>query len=222
MVGGVSHAVADQASRVGGVSQAMAGATRMVGGVSSAVAEQASNLQQGLAQGVAGEGAEEQDAVSIGVDDFLAWMNSGNEYSERIRAHLRDDHYHGFEYDAGAPADANLVQLFAHIDDDGSGDLDEGEIAGFLAAEVCHYMAQPLVELYGGCVVVLKVSWCGTEGMGTAAEISQILLDTGLRHRGIGSFLCLITPLRSYLYGGLYGGLYERAHIIRYFPAPAR
>jgi hypothetical protein len=33
-----------------------------------------------------------------------------------------------------------------------------------------------------------------------------------------GSFLCLITPLRSYLYGGLYGGLYERAHIIRYFP----
>jgi hypothetical protein len=31
------------------------------------------------------------------------------------------------------------------------------------------------------------------------------------------SFLCLITPLCSYLYGGLYGGLYERAHIIRYF-----
>ena len=31
-------------------------------------------------------------------------------------------------------------------------------------------------------------------------------------------FLCLITPLCSYLYGGLYGGLYERAHIIRYFP----
>jgi hypothetical protein len=30
------------------------------------------------------------------------------------------------------------------------------------------------------------------------------------------SFLCLITPLCSYLYGGLYGGLYERAHIIRY------
>jgi hypothetical protein len=30
-------------------------------------------------------------------------------------------------------------------------------------------------------------------------------------------FLCLITPLCSYLYGGLYGWLYERAHIIRYF-----
>ena len=29
------------------------------------------------------------------------------------------------------------------------------------------------------------------------------------------SFLCLITPLCSFLYGGLYGGLYERAHIIR-------
>jgi hypothetical protein len=25
-------------------------------------------------------------------------------------------------------------------------------------AEVCHYMIQPLVELYGGCMVVLKVS----------------------------------------------------------------
>ena len=34
------------------------------------------------------------------------------------------------------------------------------------------------------------------------------------------SFLCLITPLCSYLYGYLYGGLYERAHIIRYFPPP--
>jgi hypothetical protein len=30
-------------------------------------------------------------------------------------------------------------------------------------------------------------------------------------------FLCLITPLCPYLYGGLYGGLYERAHIIRCF-----
>ena len=26
------------------------------------------------------------------------------------------------------------------------------------AAEVCHYMTQPLVELYEGCMVVLKVS----------------------------------------------------------------
>jgi hypothetical protein len=24
--------------------------------------------------------------------------------------------------------------------------------------EVCHYITQPLVELYGGCMVVLKVS----------------------------------------------------------------
>jgi hypothetical protein len=29
------------------------------------------------------------------------------------------------------------------------------------ARQVRHYMIQPLVELYGGCVVVLKVSWCG-------------------------------------------------------------
>jgi hypothetical protein len=35
------------------------------------------------------------------------------------------------------------------------------------------------------------------------------------------SFLCLITPLCSYLYRGLYGALYEGAHIIRYFsPRP--
>jgi hypothetical protein len=27
--------------------------------------------------------------------------------------------------------------------------------------KVCHYMIQPLVELYRGCMVVLKVSWCG-------------------------------------------------------------
>jgi hypothetical protein len=33
-----------------------------------------------------------------------------------------------------------------------------------------------------------------------------------------GSFLCLITPMCSYLYGGLYGRMYERAHVIRYFP----
>ena len=32
------------------------------------------------------------------------------------------------------------------------------------------------------------------------------------------SFLCLITPLHSYLYGGLYGGLYEGAHMIRHLP----
>ena len=27
--------------------------------------------------------------------------------------------------------------------------------------EVCHYATQPLVELYAGCMVVLKVPWCG-------------------------------------------------------------
>jgi hypothetical protein len=29
------------------------------------------------------------------------------------------------------------------------------------SAKVRHYMIQPLVELHGGCMVVLKVSWCG-------------------------------------------------------------
>jgi hypothetical protein len=26
--------------------------------------------------------------------------------------------------------------------------------------KVCHYTTQPLAEMYGGCIVVLKVSWC--------------------------------------------------------------
>jgi hypothetical protein len=30
--------------------------------------------------------------------------------------------------------------------------------AAELRRQVCHYMTQPLVELYGGCMVVLKVS----------------------------------------------------------------
>jgi hypothetical protein len=38
--------------------------------------------------------------------------------------------------------------------------------------------------------------------------------------RWFSCFLCLITPLRSYLYGGLYRELYERAHIIRYSLTP--
>jgi hypothetical protein len=66
-------------------------------------------------------------------------------------------------------------------DDDGTGN-DDGSIAGDPCAlnaagdgcaviggdceytEVCHYIIQPLVELYGGCMVVLKVSWCGIGG----------------------------------------------------------
>jgi hypothetical protein len=38
---------------------------------------------------------------------------------------------------------------------------DRAQLAPFYA-KVCHYMTQPLVELYGGCIVVLKVSWCGS------------------------------------------------------------
>jgi hypothetical protein len=46
-----------------------------------------------------------------------------------------------------------------------------------------------------------------------ARAVDRVQVPQTFRH-----FLCLITPLCSYLYGGLYGGLYERAHIIRYFP----
>jgi hypothetical protein len=31
-------------------------------------------------------------------------------------------------------------------------------MSAFRWGKVCHYMTQPLVELYGGCMVVLKVS----------------------------------------------------------------
>jgi hypothetical protein len=43
------------------------------------------------------------------------------------------------------------------------------------------------------------------------------VLCTVRARRAASFFLCLITPLCSYLCGGLYAGLYERAHIIRYF-----
>jgi hypothetical protein len=36
-----------------------------------------------------------------------------------------------------------------------------GAAPGAGRGQACHYMIQPLVELYGGCMVVLKVSWCG-------------------------------------------------------------
>jgi hypothetical protein len=32
---------------------------------------------------------------------------------------------------------------------------------GLIRSKVCHCTTQPLAELCGGCVVVLKVSWCG-------------------------------------------------------------
>ena len=57
-------------------------------------------------------------------------------------------------------------------------------------AKVCHYTTQPLVELYGGCVSVLKVSWCGIrEGAAREREalsaharrVHEVPLDWGPR-----------------------------------------
>jgi hypothetical protein len=39
-----------------------------------------------------------------------------------------------------------------------AGFSDEVLLADWFGYEVCHYIIQPLVELYGGCMVVLKVS----------------------------------------------------------------
>ena len=48
------------------------------------------------------------------------------------------------------------------------------------AGKVCHYMTQPLVELYGDCMVVLKMSCCGIiinadAGKGAASRSSTVL-----------------------------------------------
>ena len=49
--------------------------------------------------------------------------------------------------------------------------LDRRRAGEQLVAHVCHYMNQPLVELYGGCMVVLKISWCGISRQhGSASE----------------------------------------------------
>jgi hypothetical protein len=50
-----------------------------------------------------------------------------------------------------------------------------------------HYMIQPLVELYGGCMAVLKVSWCGIllgdrAGDGRPAGLDEGLLSFSLPH----------------------------------------
>jgi hypothetical protein len=80
------------------------------------------------------------------------------------------------------------------------------------------------IEVDGAAYVVLDVSYDVSYDVlagaaGCAARCSQhgaacVSFDFGFE---ASHFLCLITPLCSYLYGGLYGGLYERAHIIRYF-----
>jgi hypothetical protein len=43
--------------------------------------------------------------------------------------------------------------------------------AFLLAFQVCHYMTQPLVELYAGCMVALKVAWCGIAAFLLASQI---------------------------------------------------
>jgi hypothetical protein len=47
--------------------------------------------------------------------------------------------------------------------------------------QLCHYMIQPLVEPYGGCMVVLKVSWSGCVncGSGTGATWTSGATERG-------------------------------------------
>jgi hypothetical protein len=80
------------------------------------------------------------------------------------------------------------------------------DLRGDLREEVFHYMIQPLAELYGGCMVVLKVSWCGImnlreEGLaGRGDGLPVVLLE---RHApGRGRVCHYMTQPLVELYGG--------------------
>eukprot|EP01052_Picozoa_sp_SAG31_P002934 SAG31_NODE_107_length_24865_cov_17.973593_3_plen_732_part_00 len=110
---------------------------------------------------LSGEGSAEEVEVSVALDEFISWMNSGNPMSMRIKEKLIGGEIKGLDVVGTTPeartSALQYEQLFVFMDDDGSGDLDEEEIAAFLEVE----------------------------GLGKKEEISQILLDTGLRQRGI-------------------------------------
>lgn len=117
------------------------------------------------------EGPDDEAPMSVEIEDFLAWMNSGNVMSEKIKGKMQNGDIadlaasfkspkaiYGPEYSLEERlSNAQYTLLFNLIDDDGSGDLDEGEIAEFLEGQ----------------------------GLGKREEIKEILLDTGLRLRGI-------------------------------------
>ena len=113
---------------------------------------------KGFLDEMSGDATSEEAPVSIWIEDFLAWMESGNFLSEKIKAKLVVNEINLKSDEPVEPLSKGQYELlFALIDDDGSGDLDEDEIAEFLE----------------------------TQGLGERSEISQILLDTGLRQRGI-------------------------------------
>jgi hypothetical protein len=61
------------------------------------------------------------------------------------------------------------------------------QAAGASDSECAHYMIQPLAELYGGFMAVLKVSWCGillgARGPRTApAGLDEGILPFSLPH----------------------------------------
>lgn len=76
-----------------------------------------------------GESEAAEADVSVELDEFLAWMNSGNSMSERIKAKLVGGDIGGLEMVGEERAQrlsaAQFELLFSFMDDDGSGDLDE-------------------------------------------------------------------------------------------------
>ena len=61
----------------------------------------------------------------------------------------------------GQPCEFYLVgvaEAVRHLLFPGAEDAADSALEGMVEDQVCHYMIQPLVELYGGCMVVLKVS----------------------------------------------------------------
>ena len=56
-----------------------------------------------------------------------------------------------------------------------------------LSMNLNHYMTQPLAELYKGCMVVLKVPWCGITAV-RVDEVRQrelVVVHPGRGHLGL-------------------------------------
>eukprot|EP01052_Picozoa_sp_SAG31_P011163 SAG31_NODE_627_length_13445_cov_18.311053_4_plen_1494_part_00 len=96
--------------------------------------------------------------MSINVDDFIAWIQSGSFLSEQIKEKWISQMNGAKGSSIVELTENSLKELFDAIDDDKSGDLDEVEIATFLE------------DL----------------GLGSRDDLQRLLLDTGVRQRGLG------------------------------------
>ena len=98
------------------------------------------------------------ELLSIDIEDFVAWMTTNQvDLVKQIQAKLDKGEIKGVQYVEDRSSSRQIELLFDFIDHDGSGDLDEEEIAEFLESQ----------------------------GLGARHMLEKILLDTGLRQRGM-------------------------------------